>query len=173
MFRTLSFPVFSLSKYTPRHPVSYWLQLSVFVNGHHIPYSLQPMIPPKYLDIFSPSGRCSEGLDAFRSFFKQPALWLTHTVVYVCMYVWSSHIARVWIDLVKLSILLMVSYFFPCPRSRLRTWSRETGLAAPSRVSLLVYLLRLKLVLTYGFLPSSAAASIFFYLNRHTSSGQS
>ena len=28
--------------------------------------------------------------------------------------------------------------FFPCPRSRLRIWSRETGLAVPSRVSLLI-----------------------------------
>ena len=35
---TLSFPVFSLSKYTPRHPVSYWLQLSLFVNDHYVPY---------------------------------------------------------------------------------------------------------------------------------------
>ena len=28
--------------------------------------SLQPMFPPKPLDIFSPEGGCSEGLDAFR-----------------------------------------------------------------------------------------------------------
>ena len=27
---------------------------------------------------------------------------------------------------------------FPCPRSRLRIWSRETGLAVPSRVRLLI-----------------------------------
>ena len=27
---------------------------------------------------------------------------------------------------------------FPCPRSRLRVWSRELGLAVPSRVSLLI-----------------------------------
>ena len=43
---------------------------------------------------------------------------------------------RVW----ALPILLVVSSdlgkcFFPCPRSRLRIWSRETGLAVPSRVS--------------------------------------
>ena len=38
----------------------------------------------------------------------------------------------------------------PCPRSRLRTWSRETGLAVPSRVSLLISILRLNLLLTYG-----------------------
>ena len=32
---------------------------------------LQPMIPPKRFDIFSPlTGGCSEGLDAFRFFFK-------------------------------------------------------------------------------------------------------
>ena len=42
---------------------------------------------------------------------------------------------------------------FPCPRSRLRIWSRETGSAVPSRVSLLVSILRLNLVLTYGIPP--------------------
>ena len=40
---------------------------------------------------------------------------------------------------------------FPYPRSRrLRIWSRETGSAVPSRVSLLISILRLNLVLTYG-----------------------
>ena len=42
---------------------------------------------------------------------------------------------------------------FPCPRSRLRIWSRETGLAVPSRVSLLISILRLNLVGTYGIPP--------------------
>ena len=43
---------------------------------------------------------------------------------------------------------------FPCPRSRLRIWSRETGSAVPSRVSLLISkILRLDLVLTYGIPP--------------------
>ena len=32
---------------------------------------------------------------------------------------------------------------FPCPRACLRTWSRETGSAVPSRVSLLISILRL------------------------------
>ena len=46
--------------------------------------------------------------------------------------------------------------------------SCETGSAVPSRVSLLISILRLNLVLTYvrslaGFLPSSAAASIYFF----------
>ena len=49
---------------------------------------------------------------------------------------------------------------FPYPRSRLRIWSRETGSAVPSRVSLLISILKLNLVLT-GFMPSSAAASIY------------
>ena len=43
--------------------------------------------------------------------------------------------------------------FFPCPRLRLRIWSRETGSAVPSRVSLLISVLRLNLVLTYGIPP--------------------
>ena len=39
---------------------------------------------------------------------------------------------------------------FPCPRACLRIWSRETGSAVPSRVSLLIIsILRLNLVLTY------------------------
>ena len=36
-----------------------------------------------------------------------------------------------------------------CPRSRLRIWSREKGSAVPSRASLLIFVLRLNLVLTY------------------------
>ena len=41
-----------------------------------------------------------------------------------------------------------LNMIFPCPRSRLRIWSRETGPAVPSSVSLLVSMLRLNLVLT-------------------------
>ena len=39
-------------------------------------------------------------------------------------------------------------YHFPCSRSRLRIWSRETGSAVPSGVSLFISILRLNLVLT-------------------------
>ena len=42
---------------------------------------------------------------------------------------------------------------FPGPSACLRTWSRETGSAVPSRVSLLIPILRLNLVLTYGVPP--------------------
>ena len=42
---------------------------------------------------------------------------------------------------------------FPCPRSRLRIWSRETGSVVPSRASLLISILRLNLVHTYGIPP--------------------
>ena len=42
---------------------------------------------------------------------------------------------------------------FRCPRSRLRIWSRDTGSAVPSRVSLLVSILRLNRVLVYGIPP--------------------
>ena len=44
-------------------------------------------------------------------------------------------------------------FIFPCPRSRLIIWSRETGSAIPSRVSLLISILRLNLVVTYGIPP--------------------
>ena len=58
---------------------------------------------------------------------------------------------------VRLPILLVVSWTgekkIPCPRSRLRIWSRETGSAIPSRVSLLISILRLNMVLTYGIPP--------------------
>ena len=57
--------------------------------------------------------------------------------MYVCM---VTHIAKIRINRVRV----------PCPRSRLRIWSRETGSAVPSRVSPLISILRLNLVLTYG-----------------------
>ena len=46
-------------------------------------------------------------------------------------------------------------YFPVRVRSRLRIWSRETGSTVPSRVSLLIPILRLNLVLTYGIPPRS------------------
>ena len=42
---------------------------------------------------------------------------------------------------------------FPCPRAWLRIWSREMGSAVPSRVSLLISILRPSLVLTYEIPP--------------------
>ena len=42
---------------------------------------------------------------------------------------------------------------FPYPRSRLIVWSPETVLAVASRVSLLISILRLNLVFTYGIPP--------------------
>ena len=42
---------------------------------------------------------------------------------------------------------------FPCPRACLRIWSRETGSAVPSRVGLLISILRLNLVRTYEIPP--------------------
>ena len=49
----------------------------------------------------------------------------------------------------QLNIILI----FPCPRSRLRIWFRETGSAVPSRGSLFISILRLNLVLTHGIPP--------------------
>ena len=58
------------------------------------------------------------------------------------------------INRVRLPILLVVSstgkIIYPCPRASLRIWSRETGSAVPSRVSLLISILRLNLALSYG-----------------------
>ena len=41
----------------------------------------------------------------------------------------------------------------PCSRSCLGIWSRETCSAVPSRISLLISILRLNLVRTYGIPP--------------------
>ena len=62
---------------------------------------------------------------------------------------------------------------FPCPRACLRIWSRETGSAVPSRVSLLISVLRLNLVLTYGIPLEFRGGVHLFIFNRHTPSGQS
>ena len=62
---------------------------------------------------------------------------------------------------------------FPCPRSCLTIWSRETGSAVPSPVSLLISILRLNLVLTYGIPPEFRGGVHLFNYNHHTSSGQS
>ena len=55
-------------------------------------------------------------------------------------------------------------YFtFPCPRSRLIIWSRETVSAVPSRVSLLTSILRLNLVLTCR-IPPEFRGGIHLYI---------
>ena len=85
---------------------------------------------------------------------------------YTNKYVWSSHTARVRINRVRLPILPVVNskgkMNFPCPRSRLRIWSRETGSAVPFCVSLLISILRLNLVLTYGIPPDFRAGVYLF-----------
>ena len=62
---------------------------------------------------------------------------------------------------------------FPCPRSRLRIRSRETGSAVLSCVSLLISIFRLNLVLTRGIPPEFRGGVRLFILNRHTPLGQS
>ena len=60
---------------------------------------------------------------------------------------------------------------FPSPFAP-ENWSRETGSAVPSRVSLLISILRLNMVLTYDS-SRVPRRRPFIYLNRHTPSGQS
>ena len=57
--------------------------------------------------------------------------------------------------------------------SHLRIWSRETGSAVPPRVSLLISILRLNMVLTYGISLEFRDGVHLFIQNRHTPSGQS
>ena len=52
---------------------------------------------------------------------------------------------------------------FPCPRSRLRILYRETDSAVPSRVSLLISILTLNLVLTYGIAPEFRGGVIYLF----------
>ena len=54
------------------------------------------------------------------------------------------------------------SKFFPVPVRAIEIWFRETGSAVPSRVSLLLSILRLNLVLTYGVPRTAAAFNILF-----------
>ena len=51
--------------------------------------------------------------------------------------------------------------YFSVPVSRLTIWSRETGSAVPSRVSLLISVLRPNLVLTYGTPPDEIITSMY------------
>ena len=57
-----------------------------------------------------------------------------------------------------------------CSRSCLGIWSRETSSAVPSRVSLLISILRLNLVRTYGIPPEFRGGVQLFFKNRHTPS---
>ena len=83
---------------------------------------------------------------------------------YVCNYVCIvTHIARVRINQVRLPILHVFRNNFPCPRSRLKIWSRATGSGVTSRVSLFISILKLNQVLTYGIPPISAAATICLF----------
>ena len=71
------------------------------------------------------------------------------------MYVWSSHLAEYGSTKIANPARRQLNRekIFPCPRGCLRIWSRETGSAVPSRVSLFITILRLHLVLTYGIPP--------------------
>ena len=92
--------------------------------------------------------------DSPKSIPKPSDLWLR--TFYVCMVITES---RVWINRVKLPILLVVSStgktIFLCLLSRMRIWSRETCGAIPSRFSPLI-------------LQSEAESSI---INHQSSSG--
>ena len=63
-----------------------------------------------------------------------------HATVNIRMHLWSSHTAE-YKSLRKVANHVydqLIRETFPCPRSRLRIWFRETGLTVPSLVSLLI-----------------------------------
>ena len=75
-----------------------------------------------------------------------------------------ARVARVWINRVCTWSAEQGKSIFPCPRSRLRIWSRETGSVVPSRVSLFTSILRLNLVFTYGIPPELRGGVHLFIL---------
>ena len=91
---------------------------------------------------------------------------LSHSMYYMVI-----TYSRVWIDRVRLPISCSWSAeqgnnrIIPCLRSRLRIWPRGTDSPVPSRVSpLLLYKMNLiGWCLLAGFLPISAASSIYLY----------
>ena len=97
----------------------------------------------------------------------------------VCMYVlWSSHVAEYIDQSGKVANPARgqrnkEKMIFPCPRSRVRIWSRETGSAVPSRVSLLISVLRLKSGACSRDSSRVPRRRSFTHLYRHTPSGQS
>ena len=61
----------------------------------------------------------------------------------------------------------------PSSRSCVGIWSRKTSSVVPSRITLLISILRLNLVRTYGIPPEFRGGVQLFFLNRHTPSAQS
>ena len=74
---------------------------------------------------------------------------------------------RVWINRVRFPICSWSAEqgkrIFPCPRSRLKIWSRETGSAVSSRVSLFILHIQAESGAYSGFLPISEATSISLF----------
>ena len=81
------------------------------------------------------------------------------------MYVLPWHIAE-YKSTGRLPILFMVSWTggkILVPRSRLKIWFRETGLAVPSRVSLLILY-----ILTLNLVPPNVRSGVHIYLPPYT-----
>ena len=119
----------------------------------------------------------SEGLDAFRFFFK-------HTCSRLLKPRYNTHKRYGYYFKVKYGSIgygcqacswsaEQEKSCFACPRSRLRVCSRETGSAVPSRVSLLILHTQPE---SGAYLRGSSRVPRqrpFIYLNHHTPSGQS
>ena len=107
-----------------------------------------------------------------------PAESRQYVCMYVCMVITYS---RAWINRARLPILLVnreKSIFacpsiFPCPRTRLKIWSRKTGSAVPSSVSLLVLHTQAESSAYSRDSSRFPRRRPFIYLNGHTPSGQS
>ena len=102
------------------------------------------------LDIISSAGRIEAW---FRILIK--SVLNTMNILYVCMVITYSKgkVQQGKVANPTCGQLNREHGFFPWSRWHLRIWSRETGSAVPSRVSLLISILTLNLVFTYGIPP--------------------
>ena len=89
------------------------------------------------------------------------------------MYVWSSHVAEYGSTGKGCQSCSWSAeqgkWIFPCPRTCLRIWSRETGSAVPSRVSLFILHTQAESGAYSRDSSRFPRQRPFIYLNRHTS----
>ena len=96
--------------------------------------------------------------------------------MYRAMYVWSSHTAEYRSTGKGCQFCSWSAeqgkLIFPCPRTCLRIWSRETGSAVPSRVSLFILQTQAEFGANWRDSSRFPRRRLFIYFNRHTPFGQ-
>ena len=137
-----------------------------------MPVKAHGLSPDSRVTGMKPVPAISKSINMYSLFFYPKIDPMGYISTSICM-VSTFFSSRVWIKRAWLRILLVVSLTgkktHPCPRSRLRIWSRETGSAVPSRVSQPAHSPHSGWIwcLLTGFLPISAALHIYYTVNRH------